>query len=305
MNPEQSRHERFVAYAELLRERFDSGVLTELQELPQWVVWRAEVEGEKHKKVPYNPHYHLTRASVKIPKSWGTLTEALTALETGNYSGLGFIITPPLVMVDLDNSFERATRTITDPQAAEIVQSLHSYTEASPGKGLHVLAYGTLPGKGIHTAIEMYGQDRFTTITTNHLTGTPTTTAHHQDELAALYNRFGPQVEQAAIQNTRVGGGSENVLTDLPPEAANDPLLQRLLAGDTAPFGNDHSRADFVLLMKLLHWTGDNVSLTRDLFLASPLGERAKAQRPTGITTYVDMTIYNVLKKRRNAPMRR
>src|SRR5205085_6447327 len=143
MNPEQNRQERFVAYAELLRERFDSGVLTELQELPQWVVWRAEVEGEKHKKVPYNPHYYLARASVKIPPSWGTLTEALTALETGNYSGLGFMITPPLVMVDLDNSFERATRTITDPQAQEIVQSLHSYTEASPGKGLHVLAYGT------------------------------------------------------------------------------------------------------------------------------------------------------------------
>jgi primase-polymerase (primpol)-like protein len=306
MNPEQNRQERFVAYAELLRERFDSGVLAELQSEPQWVVWRAEVEGDKVKKVPYNPHSHLTRASVKIPPSWGTLDQALTTLESGNYSGLGFMLTPPLVMVDLDNSYEKATRTITDPTAAEIVQSLHSYTEASPGKGLHVLAYGNLPGKGIHTAIEVYGQDRFTTITTAHLSGTPTTIAHRQDELTALYRRFAPpQGEQASIQNTRVGGGSGSALTELPPEAANDPLLQRLLAGDSAPFGNDHSRADFVFIMKLLHWTGDNVSLTRDLFLSSPLGERAKAQRPTGITTYVDMTIYNVLRKRRNPPQKR
>ena len=52
----------------------------------------------------YNPHYHLVWASVKIPKSWGSLQEALSALETGTYSGLGFMITPPLVMVDLDNS---------------------------------------------------------------------------------------------------------------------------------------------------------------------------------------------------------
>src|SRR6266487_7208175 len=170
MNPEQSRHERFIEYTALLRERFDAGVLAELQDLLQWVVWRGEIEDGKSKKVPYNPNYHLVRASVKIPKSWGTLDESLTALETGNYSGLGFMITPPLVMIDLDNSVDKVTQTITDPQAAEIVQSLNSYTELSPsGSGLHILSYGQLPGKGIHTAIEMYGQDRFTTITTDHI----------------------------------------------------------------------------------------------------------------------------------------
>jgi hypothetical protein len=43
---------------------------------------------------PDNPHHHLIRASVKIPKSWETLDQSLTILETGNYSGLGFMITP-------------------------------------------------------------------------------------------------------------------------------------------------------------------------------------------------------------------
>src|SRR5213080_1784717 len=104
MQPEQIRKERFSAYAAILKERFDSGVLAELQGLSQWVVWRAEVEDGKQKKVPYNPRYHLVHASVKLPKSWGTLETALTALETGNYSGLGLMLTPPLVMVDLDNS---------------------------------------------------------------------------------------------------------------------------------------------------------------------------------------------------------
>ena len=70
-------------------------------------------------------------------------------------------------------------------------------------------------------------------------------------------------------------------------------------------FGNDQSRADFVLIMKLLHWTGDNLDLTCEIFLSSPLGKRAKAVRPTGVTTYVDMTIYNALKKRRNPPQKR
>jgi primase-polymerase (primpol)-like protein len=43
------------------------------------------------------------------------------------------------VVIDLDHSVDRITGAITDPQAAEIVQSLNSY-------------------------IEMYGQERFTTI---------------------------------------------------------------------------------------------------------------------------------------------
>jgi putative DNA primase/helicase len=309
--PEYTRHERFIQYAETLRERFAEGVLLELQDLPQWVVWRAELEDGKPKKVPYNPqYYHLShiqpRASVKIPKSWGTLDQALTALTSGHYSGLGFMITPPLVMIDLDHSFDRTTHTITDPNAQEIVQSLNSYTELSPsGTGLHILTYGQLPGKGIHPTIEMYGQERFTTITTQHLEGTPIIIEDRTEALEALYNRYAPPVQHKLIQNTRGGVLSGSTMTELPPEAANDPLLQQLLAGDTTPFGNDQSRADFVLIMKLLHWTGDNIELTRELFLSSPLGQREKAQRKTGQTTYVDMTITNVLKKRRNPPMHR
>ena len=141
MKPERTRRERFVAYAHLLKERFNAGVLSQLQGLPQWVVWRAEVEEGKNKKVPYNPQRHLIRASVKIPTSWGSLHEALRALQTGNYSGIGFMITPPLVMLDLDNSFDRATQTITSPQAEQIVRDVNSFFEASPYKGLKGLVY--------------------------------------------------------------------------------------------------------------------------------------------------------------------
>ncbi|SRR5258708_8679611 len=274
--------------------------------LPQWVVWRAELEDGKNKKVPYNPNHHLVRASVKIPKSWGTLDQALQALASGNYSGVGFMITPPLVMIDLDNSYDRKTQTITNPQAEEIMKAVPTYFEASPNKGLHGLVYVGRPIRNVHTEnIEIYGYDRFTTITTDHIEGTPATIELRTGEVEALVRRFAPQIAERDYQNTRgvVGGGG--ALTELPPEAANDPLLQQLLQGDISPYGNDQSRADFVLIMKLLHWTGDNISLTRDLFLASPLGQRAKTERPTGETTYVDMTIYNVLRKRRNPPKRR
>jgi len=304
MKPEQSRHERFIEYTAALRERFAEGLLSELQELPQWVVWKGELEAGKRKKVPYNPNYRNARSSVKIPKSWGSLDASLHALETGNYTGLGFMITPPLVMVDLDHSYNRQSGAITDPKAAEIIQSLASYTEASPGSGLHVLAYGSLPGKNIHTALEMYGQDRFTTITTDHITGTPTTIEHRQEAINALYRRFAPPVTETDNQNTRLGVGSGSTLTELPPEAEHDAVLQRLLAGDITSYSSQ-SNADFVLVLKLLHWTGDNVELTRRLFMESGLYRQDKTERKTGETTYLDMTINNAIRKRRNPPQQR
>ena len=273
--------------------------------MPQWVVWRAEVDGEgKQKKAPYNPNYRNAYANVKIPKSWGMLDQALTALESGIYSGIGFMVTPPLVFIDLDHCVTRETGRVTDPTAAEIVQQLHSYTEVSPsGTGLHILTYGTLPGKNIHTTIEMYGKDRFTTITTKRIPEAPTTIEGRQAEIDALYQRFAPPLPEP-IQNTRGGVGRENLQVELPPEAQRDQGLQRLLRGDITGY-QSQSSADFVLIMKLLHWTGDDIPLTRQLFLSSPLGQREKATRSTGEVTYVDMTINNVLKKRRNPPQRR
>lgn len=43
----ESRQEHFVSYTALLRERFQRGILAELQPLNQWVVWRSELEDRK------------------------------------------------------------------------------------------------------------------------------------------------------------------------------------------------------------------------------------------------------------------
>jgi putative DNA primase/helicase len=169
---------------------------------------------------------------------------------------------------------------------------------------LHILAYGRLPGKNIHTAIELYGQDRFTTITTEHLAGTPTTVEQRQDAIASLYNRFAPPVSETVIQNTSGGVGTGAALTELPPEAVHDAVLQRLLSGDTTGYPSA-SNADFVLVLKLLHWTGDNIELTRKLFMESGLYREDKTERKTGQTDYLDMTINNAIRKRQNPPQRR
>jgi hypothetical protein len=63
-------------------------VLQSFKTLTNGVYGEPELEDGKPKKVPYNPIYDnlQARASVKIPKSWGTLTETLTALS--DWSGV-------------------------------------------------------------------------------------------------------------------------------------------------------------------------------------------------------------------------
>src|SRR5260370_29928207 len=113
---------------------------------------------------------------MKIPKRRVTIPQALHALESGSYSAVGLKITPPLVMIDLDNSYDRKTQTITNPQAEEIMKAVPTYFEASPNKGLHGLVYVGRPIRNVHTEnIEIYGYDRFTTITTDHIEDTPAT----------------------------------------------------------------------------------------------------------------------------------
>jgi hypothetical protein len=48
MKQEQTRREQFTSYAAKLKERFQSSILSELQSLPQWVVWRSELEDGKN-----------------------------------------------------------------------------------------------------------------------------------------------------------------------------------------------------------------------------------------------------------------
>ncbi len=295
----------YAGNAQDLRERLQAGLLSELTAYPQFVVWKYTVEQGKLKKRPFNPRTNLP-ARTNDPTTWGGIEHSLKALATGRYNGIGFVFaeSDPFTGTDLDACVAK-DGTIAS-WAQEIITSLSSYTEYSPSKlGVHILTQARLPGAGRKSGtIEMYATERFFTITTDHIQGTPTTIAERQDTIEALYQRVAPPVESRDYQNTRGGVGSGSALTELPPEAANDPLLQQLLRGDTTGFPSP-SNADFVLVLKLLHWTGDNVALTRKLFVESGLYREVKTERKTGETTYLDMTINNAIKKRRNPPQKR
>jgi primase-polymerase (primpol)-like protein len=203
--PQEQRH--YADYAQDLRERLQSGLLSELTPYPQFVVWKYTVEQGKLKKRPFNPKTFFP-ARTNDPTTWARVEHALHALATGRYNGIGFVFSErdPFTGTDLDKCV--AKDGTLAPWAKEIMTSLSSYTEYSPSKlGVHILTQATLPGAGRKIgSVEMYATERFFTITTDHMKGTPTTIAERQEAIDALYRKFAPPVVKRNFQNTRVGG---------------------------------------------------------------------------------------------------
>lgn len=313
MLPEQARRERFTAYAETLQKRFQTGILANMQDKPLWVLWKPETDGQGtiHKR-PYSPQGYP--ASIYKPRQWASLNNVLEAVATGNFAGIGIMLPAPYVLIDKDARdaapiYNRQTHKIVSPLVLRLLEQVPSYAELSPNNGLHILTEGRPTRGNFKTPeLEMY-TNWFSTVTTRHIPETPLDVTNQQAALVALEYEFHPPRPERVTQNT-VGGVAASRLAELPPEAASDGLLQELLQGDMTRYGNDHHRADWTLLMKLLHWTGDDRQLTKALFLASPLGQRDKAQDEAGegrrgTTNYVDRTIDRIIEKRQNPPQRR
>jgi primase-polymerase (primpol)-like protein len=151
----------------------------------------------------------------------------------------------------------------------------------------------------------MYDRGRYFTVTGEHLGGTPLTIERRQECISRLYEDNKPseadlrQVPFSPVER------SATPLTGLPSQAANDRELARLMGGDTSKENGDESRALFKLVLKLLHYSGNDVQFTRQQVLATPLGQRDKVLERRGKTDYLNMTIYNALRYQRNPPMKR
>ncbi len=79
--------------------------------------------------------------------------------------------------------------------------------------------------------------------------------------------------------------------------ARNRERFQALWNGDISGY-KSKSEADFTLVLYLLYWTNDDLAQTKRLFQHSGLYDPEKTDRLTGEHSYLDVTIYNALKKR-------
>jgi AAA domain len=170
-------------YGELLE-----NIPAELRLKPRWVLWKTEDRDGKATKVPYTISGY--KADTTKAETWTNFQQAQEArYKHAEYSGLGCIIAPPYVGIDLDKCRDPQSEEV-EPWALEALKELDSYTELSPsGRGFHIWVRGAVPAGGNRRgSVEMYGEKRYFTMTGEHVWGTPTTINHR--DLAAFHAKY-------------------------------------------------------------------------------------------------------------------
>jgi len=137
----------------------------ELRQRRHWVVWKLEERDGKPTKVPYIAG-GSGKASSTDSLTWRSFEEAVRALETGRYDGLGFVFSSgdPFAGVDLDDCRDPETGELEE-WAAKIVEAFGSYAEVSQsGTGVHIIVMGKAPNKK-RGKVEAYSSERYFALT--------------------------------------------------------------------------------------------------------------------------------------------
>lgn len=287
-----------------------SALPKEVREQGLFCCWRLEQRENSTTKVPYNP---MTggHAQSNNPATFTTFDNACSRMQ--DYSGLGIGIFNGICAIDLDDC-------ITDsgyytPEAAAIVELMHSYTEISPsGNGVHILfrAEGFQYDKNRYyvinheVGIEAYvagATNKYVTVTGNMAHDLPF--GDRTEELKVLLERYMLR-DQNADTNGRNGVNGRNdfygvnstldddALLEKASNSRNGAVFQRLWSGDISGY-KSQSEADMALCSSLAFWTGCNAEQMDRLFRRSGL-MRGKWDRPQSGTTYGGITIQNAIR---------
>ena len=240
----------------------------ELRDLPQWLVWRAEIRDEKVTKVPYRVDTPHVKASVDDPATWGTYERACRVRDV---DGIGFVFSAsdPYVGVDLDICVDEEGE-IHDG-AWDVVRRLGGYVERSPsGRGLHVIVRAELRGDRHRTSLtpwggvfEVYDRDRYFTMNDTAGGGVPT---FRQAELNRIVAELLPARAKEAAQAHRT-----------PVPLDDQELLDRMFAsrrgGEIRALydgaGADRSAGDLALCNHLVFWLGGDPERIDRVFRSS------------------------------------
>lgn len=296
--------------------------LEEMRNCRNWVGYRLTPrENGKNSKMPVNPH-DGTNAKANDPATWGTYYEASQAVQKYNLNGVGFEFGAQFqgyIGVDLDDVILENGN--LKPFAQEIVDTLDSYTEASPsGKGIHIICksqtgmeswgYSKLSHRDDNIGLEMYDSKRFFTITEN-VYGIGKYVNDRTSQLQKVYEKYLnklpasvpinsiPTASYSAFPTPSV----ETLSTLVPAEdkelwgkmfsSQNGDKIRSLFNGDTSSYNYDDSRADLALCNYLVYWCN------KDLIRIDRMFRQSKLMRPKwdsgNSPTYGERTIQTAL----------
>lgn len=151
----------------------------------RWALWRAEYETNptggwklkpdghpKIKKAPRNASgFHISKNK---PEQWLTYRDALEALESGQFSGIGVLMegSSGLVGIDLDNVISLLKSSSELVNLIKQAKAQGVYCEQSPsGTGLRLFVFGQLLlNRGRRRGgVELYAESAFLTVTGSRL----------------------------------------------------------------------------------------------------------------------------------------
>lgn len=253
----------------------------EMKAFDQWIVWRFENVNSRSKptKVPYSPRYG-TKASVTDRNHWGNFADACVALNSGMYSGLGFVLTEedPYGFIDLDDPWqlnEAGAYIHADPQYVydqqiAIYNAFDSFAEYSPSKkGVHIIVRSpNLPSGRKRASVELYTSGRYMTMTGDVMR--QSSINEYGELLRTLYDDLGGP---AAIENVGVNvAQTEDDATIIQRAlgATNGEKFKALCEGRWQDYGYPSpSEADFAIIDIFAFYTQNRIQVER-LFKSVP-----------------------------------
>lgn len=297
-----------------------SSIPAEMKALPQWVCWYFGEREGKTTKIPYSV---ITKSGAKSndANTWTSFENAYQEAQntglftgqnaTGKRGGIGFMFANGYCGVDLDHVIDNSGN--LKEFAADIVQTLDSYTELSPsGTGLHIFIKINEPLSSIGARrkinfddisdIEIYDTGRFFTVTGKPYEQTRQIT-ERTEALKGVYTKYFPaQKTKTENKNQSVIKNNSTPLTE--PQArnlwqkifnaTNGAKYEALFNGDTSAYSGDDSAADLALCDCLAFWTKGNPAKIDYMFRMSKLF-RPKWDEFRGSKTYGQITIDNAI----------
>ena len=270
----------------------------------QFVSWTLTEEG---KKMPLNPHTGKA-ARANVSTDWGDWGKAQAV--NGNIGiELGF----GLGGIDIDHCIN-SDGSLSD-MAADIVQTMDSYTEYSPsGKGLHILFlyermldFGGKEGRrDSKIGLELYQGKHFLTITGKPF-GEEKPIAERTAEMTAVYEKYlkkdpqphnhvdtkrhepKPVIETKHYDNSR--------LISAMFQSKEGVKIQRLFNGDISGYGSQ-SEADLAMMNYAAFWCRCDSSRMLSLFNESKLAQREKWNRSDYRSGIISEAIAGIYRKR-------
>lgn len=270
----------------------------ELKDLKQWCVWEKVSRDGKTTKVPKQTDGKP--ASANDQNTWTTYERAIGSVI--RFDGIGFFFSKndPFCGIDIDGCIRDGKLT---NEANKLLKCFMSYSERSPsGTGVHVIIKADKPGDRCKfrdlpgmKEMEIYNRDRFFTITSNHIIGTPIQIEDRQIVLNTIYERALARQKSQITTNVESAGESphlndEEVINRLENAKNSDKFMRLYYGADFAEYNYDQSRADEALCRLIAFYTQDVEQIERIMRLSVLVRDKWDSHR-----TYMERTINRVL----------